>query len=60
MTHNSPPSDLAHIVRLALQEDIGDGDITSLLIAKGLQVKAHIVCREEAILCGIAWVEEAY
>ena len=60
MTHNSPPSDLAHIVRLALQEDIGDGDVTSLLIAKDLQVKAHIICREEAILCGIAWAEEAY
>ena len=60
MTDSSLPDDLAFIVNLALQEDIGDGDITSLLIADNLQAKAHILCREEAILCGIAWVEETY
>ena len=60
MTDNSLPTDLARIVSLALQEDVGDGDITSLLIADNLQAKAHILCREEAILCGIAWVEETY
>ena len=60
MTYSSLPADLALIVNLALQEDIGDGDITSLLIADNLQAKAHILCREEAILCGIAWVEETY
>ena len=60
MTDSSLPTDLALIVNLALQEDVGDGDITSLLIADNLQAKAHILCREEAILCGIAWVEEAY
>ena len=60
MTDNSLPTDLALIVNLALQEDVGDGDITSLLIADNLQAKAHILCREEAILCGIAWVEETY
>ena len=60
MTDSSLPTDLALIVNLALQEDIGDGDITSLLIADNLQAKAHILCREEAILCGIAWVEETY
>ena len=60
MTDSSLPTDLALIVNLALQEDIGDGDITSLLIADNLQAKAHILCREEAILCGIACVEETY
>ena len=60
MTDSSLPTDLARIVSLALQEDVGDGDITSLLIADNLQAKAHILCREEAILCGIAWVEETY
>ena len=60
MTDSSLPADLALIVNLALQEDVGDGDITSLLIADNLQAKAHILCREEAILCGIAWVEETY
>ena len=60
MTDSSLPTDLDLIVNLALQEDIGDGDITSLLIEDNLQAKAHILCREEAILCGIAWVEETY
>ena len=60
MTDSSLPTDLDLIVNLALQEDIGDGDITSLLIADNLQAKAHILCSEEAILCGIAWVEETY
>ena len=60
MTDSSLPTDLTLIVNLALQEDVGDGDITSLLIADNLQAKAHILCREEAILCGIAWVEETY
>ena len=60
MTDSSLPTDLALIVNLALQEDVGDGDITSLLIADNLQAKAHILCREEAVLCGIAWGEETY
>ena len=52
--------DLGPIIDLALTEDIGDGDITSLLIPEYLSVKAHIICRENAILCGTPWVIEVY
>ena len=52
--------DLGPIIDLALTEDIGDGDITSLLIPEDLSVKAHIICRENAILCGTPWVIEVY
>ena len=48
------------IIDLALTEDIGDGDITSLLIPEDRNVEAHIVCRENAILCGIPWVIEVF
>ena len=54
------PGDLDSIIDLALTEDIGDGDITSLLIPKDRSVKAHIICKENAILCGTPWVSEVY
>ena len=54
------PEDLGLIIDLALAEDIGDGDITSLLVPEGRNVKAHIVCRENAILCGTPWVNEVF
>ena len=54
------PGDLDSIIDLALTEDIGDGDITSLLIPKDRSVKAHIICKENAILCGIPWVSAVY
>ena len=50
------PGDLDSIIDLALTEDIGDGDITSLLIPADRSVKAHIICKENAILCGTPWV----
>ena len=52
--------DLVPIIDLALTEDIGNGDITSLLIPEDHSVKAHIICRENAILCGTPWVIAVY
>lgn len=52
------PVDLPQIVSLALAEDIGDGDITATLIAADATAHASIVCREDAVLCGIPWAEE--
>ena len=54
------PGDLGLIIDLALTEDIGDGDITSLLISEDYSAKAHIICKENAILCGTPWVSEVY
>jgi nicotinate-nucleotide pyrophosphorylase (carboxylating) len=52
--------DLLQQVQFALQEDIGNGDLTAELI--GAEVKAHatIICREQAILCGQAWFDETF
>ncbi|HSG99607.1 MAG TPA: carboxylating nicotinate-nucleotide diphosphorylase [candidate division Zixibacteria bacterium] len=51
------PADLATQVRLALAEDVGDGDITAELIDSASVVTAQIKSRESAVLCGKAWVD---
>jgi nicotinate-nucleotide pyrophosphorylase (carboxylating) len=54
------PSDLPEQVSCALREDIGSGDVTASLIDAGTRARAHILCREAAILCGRAWFEETF
>jgi nicotinate-nucleotide pyrophosphorylase (carboxylating) len=43
-------------VQQALQEDIGDGDITALLTPEDEQATATIISREDMILAGQPWV----
>lgn len=52
--------DLATTVSRALQEDIGQGDITAQLIPAEQRSKAQIITREAATLCGQAWVDEVF
>ncbi len=52
--------DLEITVSRALQEDIGSGDITAQLIPTGQQAKARVITREDATLCGQAWVNEVF
>ena len=47
-------------VRAALEEDIGPGDITASLIPADEQGHAEIITREDAVLCGIPWVDEVF
>ncbi len=42
-------------IREALAEDIGRGDWTALLIAPGQRVRARVLAREAALLCGRDW-----
>ena len=44
-------------VRTALSEDVGSGDLTSLLLPERRELKARIVARESAIVCGVPWFE---
>jgi nicotinate-nucleotide pyrophosphorylase (carboxylating) len=46
-------------VQQALAEDIGLGDITAELLPNML-IKATILCRETAVLCGQDWVNETF
>lgn len=54
------PDDIELTVRRALEEDIGDGDVTADLIPPLSRARATVVCREDAVLCGTAWFESAF
>lgn len=41
----------------ALSEDVGAGDLTGLLVPEVAQVRAQVVVRESAVLCGVPWFE---
>lgn len=47
-------------VKTALQEDIGSGDITALLIPAHHQASAVTITREDCIFCGRDWVVEVF
>lgn len=47
-------------VQLALQEDVGAGDITAQLIPAERIANARVITREAAVLCGSAWVDEVF
>lgn len=54
------PSDLAQQVATALAEDIGSGDVTAELVPATQHVHGKVITREQAILCGRAWVVETF
>lgn len=45
-------------VQRALEEDVGDGDLTASLVPPQARATATIICREAAVICGRPWVEE--
>lgn len=53
-------ADIKKLVRIALEEDIGTGDITAALIPEGSLSHAKVISRENAILCGCAWFSEVF
>ena len=42
---------------VALLEDVGDGDVTGLLVPEGGRATARVIVREDAVLCGAPWFE---
>jgi nicotinate-nucleotide pyrophosphorylase (carboxylating) len=48
------------IIKLALKEDIGTGDITASLIPEDQIIKAKIITREDAIICGCSFVDAIF
>lgn len=47
-------------VRRALQEDVGDGDITAQLLPHDLMTYAEIISREPMVVCGHAWATQTF
>jgi nicotinate-nucleotide pyrophosphorylase (carboxylating) len=55
-----PPEIIARQVSAALAEDVGGGDLTAALVPASQQVRASVVAREPAILCGTDWVDATF
>lgn len=51
---------IANSVRQALEEDIGNGDLTASLIADDSQSSATLIARENAVFCGRPWADEVF
>ncbi len=51
---------LLQTVRSALAEDVGSGDITAHLIPETRRARASVICREPAVLCGMAWFNAVF
>lgn len=62
MGHHQPPlpSLISQQVTLALNEDVGNGDLTAALIPPNATATATIISREPMILCGLLWVNEVF
>lgn len=55
-----PHSYIEESVHSALTEDIGTGDITSSIIPEDEVSLANVICRENAVICGVDWFEEVF
>ncbi len=42
-------------IAAAIAEDVGSGDLTGLLVPHGERVRARVIVREAAVLCGAPW-----
>jgi len=47
-------------VSAALAEDLGAGDVTAALVPASQQVRAQIIAREPAVLCGTDWADATF
>ena len=47
-------------VSRALEEDLGNGDVTAALLPADKRVKAEILSREPMLMCGQSWVLEVF
>lgn len=56
----SVPPGIASDVARALHEDVGDGDVTAVLVPEHQLVRGEVVTREDAVLCGAPWVAEVF
>ena len=54
------PIDVGGQVKAALAEDIGTGDVTAALVPAGQEVRGRVSTREDAVVCGAAWVNETF
>lgn len=54
------PDNISRSVEFALQEDIGEHDVTADLIPLKAMSTASVICRDDAVLSGCAWFDECF
>ncbi|HBQ02119.1 MAG TPA: carboxylating nicotinate-nucleotide diphosphorylase [Halieaceae bacterium] len=52
--------DIAPLVALAIEEDIGGGDITAALVGEAESATATVITREAGVLCGTQFVDAVF
>jgi nicotinate-nucleotide pyrophosphorylase (carboxylating) len=58
---NRPDSEIVrHDARLALEEDLGAGDVTADLLPASQRAQARVITREAAVLCGQDWFNACF
>ncbi len=56
--HTPVETEIRNLVRYAIEEDVGSGDVTAQLIHADTQASAELICREHVVICGIPWARE--
>ena len=51
---------VSDMVRRALEEDVGSGDVTSTLVPVSHRGAATVICRQHAVLCGTEWFDQVF
>lgn len=52
---------LDNVIKLALQEDIGNGDITTIAtVSEDKQIEGNFIAKEDGIICGLLIVKRLY
>jgi nicotinate-nucleotide pyrophosphorylase (carboxylating) len=54
------PADVDSCVERALAEDVGTGDVTARLVDEHAHVRADVIAREAAVLCGQPWFQRTF
>lgn len=60
MTPDYRLQDIKQTVAFAIEEDVRDGDITAQLIPAENQAHARVITRDNAVVCGVEWVNEVF
>ena len=60
MTTDYRSLDIPRTVAFALEEDVRTGDITASLIPADNTAHARVITREQAVICGVEWVNEVF
>ena len=53
-------NDIDRVVKQALAEDLGSGDLTAALVPEHGFARARVIARERAVLCGSPWFDEVF